>query len=130
PPLPGGAGAVGARLRPGRLPVARAERRGGERARVHAALGGRRTGARLCLQLLADAEVGIPRRTAARWPLARARQHGLGVLRRLPRREHGRRRRRGAALARAAVLGPADPAAARRRLARAGALAVGRREEG
>ena len=47
PPLPRRAGALGGRLRPGRLPLARAERRRRERARVHAAPARRRAAARL-----------------------------------------------------------------------------------
>ena len=66
PRLPLDAGALGARLRPGRLPLARGERRREQRPRVRAARRGRRAAARLRPQPLAGAATRLPRRDARR----------------------------------------------------------------
>ena len=65
PRLPLDAGALGARLRPGRLPLARGERRREQRPRVRARRRGRRAAARLRPQPLAGAAARLPRRDAA-----------------------------------------------------------------
>ena len=82
------------RLRPGRLPLARGERRREQRPRVRAGRRGRRAAARLRPQPLAGAAPRLPRRDARVLPLARGAEHRLGVLRRQRRRQP--RRRRGA----------------------------------
>ena len=71
PPLPRRAGALGARLRPRRLPLARGERRRRERPRLRALLRRRPPAARRRLQLLRRQARGLPRRPAGRRGLAR-----------------------------------------------------------
>ena len=70
--------------------------------------------ARLRLQPLARGARGLPRRLPRRRPLGRGAQHRLDLLRRQRRRQPRRRRGRARRLARPAVLGRADAAAARR----------------
>ena len=69
------AGALGARLRPGRLPLARGERRREQRPRLRARRRGRRAAARLRPQPLAGAAPRLPRRDARVLPLARGAEH-------------------------------------------------------
>ena len=122
---------MGARLRPGRLPLARGERRAPTTSSRSRALGdGRRAAARLRPQPLAGAARRLPRRDAAR-AAAGARCStptrrfyggtGVGNL--------GGVEAEAVPWHEPAVLGAADPAAARRRLARpgvsTGALDVG-----
>ena len=76
--------------------------------------------ARLRLQLLAGGAPGLPGRATPPRPLARARQHRFGALRRLGRGEPGRRHRGGEAVARPALLGRGHAAAAGRGLAGTG----------
>ena len=92
PPLPRRAGAVGARLRPGRLLVARAQRRRQQRARVRARVARRRARGRVRGQPVSRAARALPPRPAALDPLARGDQHRLVVLRRQRRRQPRRRR--------------------------------------
>ena len=91
PRLPRRAGAVGGRLRAGRLPLARAERRRRQRARLRARLDGRRARARAASPTSRPSRasgyrVGLPRAG----PLARGAQHRLrrstAARRRQPRR--------------------------------------------
>ena len=96
PPLPLDSVALGARLRPGRLPLARGERHREQRPRFRA---GRREGcaaAGLRPQPFAGAAPRLPRRDARLLPLAGGAEHGLGLLRRQRRRQprRGRERRR------------------------------------
>ena len=123
PALPRRARVVGGRFRVRRLPLAGAQRRRRERARVHADLERRRSATRLRLQLLAGGPPGLPDRATPPRPLARAPQHRFGALRRLGRGEHGRRDRGGEALARPAPLGRGHAAAAGRGLAGTGVAA-------
>ena len=125
PPLPRRAGALGGRLLARGLPLARAERRGEQRARVHAPLARRqrgsssasrtsrrcraRTTASACPPAAPGRRCSTPTRPTTAAP-------GVGNL--------GPGHGRGAAVARPAVLGRAHAAAARGRLARAGAQIV------
>ena len=77
-----------------RLPLARGERRREQRARFRPPRRERRAACRLRPEPLAGAAIRLSRRHARLLPLARAREYGLGVLRRIRRREHGRRRGR------------------------------------
>ena len=70
PRLPGRAGALGGRLPPRGLPVARRRRARGQRAGVRALLGRRSPGARLRRQLLAGRPRGLARAASRRRPLA------------------------------------------------------------
>src|SRR5205823_11565254 len=72
PRVPRRARALGLRPRPGRVPLARAERRLRERAGVRALLGRGLPRAGLRVQPRAGAAGGVPARTAAVGPLARA----------------------------------------------------------
>ena len=98
-----------------------------QRARVPAALGATAS-ARSCASPTSRRcratgyRVGLPRGG----PLARGAEHRLDALRRLDVGNLRRRRGRGRALARPAVLGRADAAAARRRLARARRVSASR----
>ena len=109
PRLPLDPGALGARLRPGRLPLARGERRGEQRPRVRAGRRRRHAPARLRLQPLAGAAPRLPRRAArgGRWREVLNTDSAFygGSRRREPRRRRGR----ADALARAAVLGRRSP---------------------
>ena len=120
PALPGRAGALGARLRPVGLPLARGGRRSGERARLRAPVRRRKPGARLRVQLRRRAPHRLPGRPPARGRLARDPEHGRRALRRLERRAEREHRGRGASVARPAVLGRAHAAAALGALARPG----------
>src|SRR5205823_7270451 len=121
PRLPRGAGAVGSRLRAVRLPLARGERRVLERARVRALRPRGHTAARVRRELLARAAPRLPGRPPVRRPVARGAEYGRGGLRRLERRQRLGRGRAGA-VARPTLVGRGDAPAARRRLARAGAV--------
>ncbi len=103
-------------LRRPRLLVDRGQRGRRQRDRVRPPLQGQRAGRAVRRQLLAGGARELPHRAAALRSLGRGGQHRFVVLRRLRRREHGRRRRRGRGLARPAVLGRGDPPAARRTL--------------
>ena len=105
--------ALAGRPSPGRLPLARGERRRPQRARVCTLRRRLDRSRRLRLQPLARGARALPRRLPGRRPLGRDPQHRLDVLRRERRRQPRRRRRRGGRLARPAVLGGADAAAAR-----------------
>ena len=95
PRLPRAAGALGGRPRPGRVPLARGERRGAQRARVRA-LRARTDAAVVCVcNLSPEVRERLPRRLPRRRPLGRGAQHRLDVLRRQRRRQPRRRRRRG-----------------------------------
>ena len=93
------AGAVGGRLRAGRLPLARGERRRAERARVRALRPAVERALVVRLQPLAGAALAATASGCRRRPLARGAEHRLGALRRLgrrqPRRGRGGGRRRG-----------------------------------
>ena len=107
----------------GRLPLVGGERRRCERDCLRPLRGRRQKGRALRLQLLARPPAGVPARPAAR----RAAGSELlntddGALRGRRRRQPASGRRGGEAVARPAVLGGADPAAARRRLASSGRL--------
>ena len=119
PRLPRAAGALGGRPRAGRLPLARAERRGAQRPRLRALRARRDAAARLRLQPLARGARGLPRRLPRRRPLGGGAEHRLDVLRRQRRRQPRRRRGRARRLARPAVLGGAHAAAALGLLVRA-----------
>ena len=71
----------------------------------------------VCVCNLSPVPRALPRRPAARRPVARGAEHRLGALRRLERRQLRRRRGGGEPVAGTAVLGRAHAAAARRRLA-------------
>ena len=92
--LPRDARAVAGRLRAGRLPLARGERRSEQRVRVRAVRRGGRAPARLRAEPSPvpreDYRIGMP----AGRPLARAPQHRRRALRRLRRRQPRRRRGR------------------------------------
>ena len=116
-------GAVGARRRPRGVRLARGQRRRRQRPGVRA-LGRRRLQAVVVRR--ATSRRCRARATASGCrarALDRGAQHRRRPLRRLQRREHGRRRGRGAALARPAVLGRGHAAAAGRGVARAGLVA-------
>ncbi len=119
PRLPRRAGAVGARLLPRGLPLARAQRGERERARLRAGLEGRDAVARLPLQPLTRGAEWIPRRSARRRALARGAQHRLPLLRRVRRRQRLGRRDRAGAVDGAGAVGRGHAAAARDGLARA-----------
>ena len=87
--LPRRAGALGGRLLARGLPLARAERRDEQRARVHADLARRHAQARLRREPLAGAARALPRRAAGRRRVARGAEHRLDVLRRHGRRQPG-----------------------------------------
>ena len=114
------AGAVGERLRRHGVLVDRGQRRRQQRVRVRAPQQGLRARGRVRREPVADPARGLPARAAALRALARARQHRLGLLRRVRRRQPGRRRGRADRVAEPAVLGRDQPAAARRPLARPG----------
>src|SRR6476646_6459340 len=119
PDLPREPGALGARLRAERVPLARAERHRKQRPRLRPARRGRHAAPRLRPQPLAGAAPRLPRRDAVPRPLARGAEHRLRVLRRQRGGQPRRCRGGGDAVARATVLGRADASAARRGLARA-----------
>ena len=85
-----------------------------------ARFGDGRRPARLRRQLLADRARGLAAAAPGRGSLARGDQHRLALLRRLRRRQRPRCHGRGVAVARAAVLGARDAAAARDHLVGAG----------
>src|SRR6185295_945949 len=116
PPLSRRAGAPRARCQAaGGLRVARLLGRGEERARDPAPAGGSgRRGGGDRAQLHARPAHGLPGRPARRRVLAGDPQQRRGDLRRKRRGQPGRNRSRGGAGRPVALVGPADPAAARR----------------
>ncbi len=117
--LHGRAGALGGRPLARGVPLARAERRQRERARLRPPRRGREAHARLRLEPVARRPRGLAGGAAREGHVARGTQHRLPLLRRLRRRQRPRARGGEGAVERAGLVGRDHAAPARDRLARA-----------